>query len=117
MSHCLDLRILEHGDVKLRRFLSLIIEPQKWSDLLHKDGFYKRKPRKRRDRFGEIKLCSLCRLLFKGTTTNRPCFATLGRDLPSLDYRAAGTNEHEFRALKSLRTNESRKQGNEEENL
>ena len=35
MSHCLDLRILEHGDIKLRRFLRLIIEPQKWSDFLH----------------------------------------------------------------------------------
>src|SRR5205823_8751655 len=35
MSHCLDLRILEHGDIELRRFLSLIIEPQKWSNFLH----------------------------------------------------------------------------------
>src|SRR5436190_24004663 len=35
MSHCLDLRILEHGDIKLRRLLRLIIEPQKWSDFLH----------------------------------------------------------------------------------
>src|SRR5438046_6531461 len=35
MGHCLDLRILKHGDIKLRRLLSLIIEPQKWSDFLH----------------------------------------------------------------------------------
>src|SRR6266516_5573501 len=35
MGHCLDLRILEHGDIELRCFLSLIIEPQKWSDFLH----------------------------------------------------------------------------------
>src|SRR5437773_7155406 len=35
MSHCLDLRILEHGDVKLHRLLSLIIEPQEWSNFLH----------------------------------------------------------------------------------
>src|SRR5438874_423847 len=35
MSHCLDLRILEHGDIELHRLLSLIIEPQKWSNFLH----------------------------------------------------------------------------------
>src|SRR5438067_10036138 len=33
--HCLDLRILEHGDIKLRCLLGLIIEPQEWSDFLH----------------------------------------------------------------------------------
>src|SRR5438874_8848882 len=35
MSHCLDLRILENRDIKLHRLLSLIIEPQKWSNFLH----------------------------------------------------------------------------------
>src|SRR5207247_2157378 len=35
MGHCLDLRIFKHGDIKLRCFLRLIIEPQKWSDFLH----------------------------------------------------------------------------------
>src|SRR5436309_10618673 len=35
MSHPFDLRILEHGDIKFRCLLGLIIEPQKWSDFLH----------------------------------------------------------------------------------
>src|SRR4030095_3442040 len=35
MSHCFDLRILEHGDIKFRCLLRLIIEPQKWGDFLH----------------------------------------------------------------------------------
>src|SRR5207249_7792221 len=35
MSHPFDLRILEHGDIKFRCLLGLIIEPQEWSDFLH----------------------------------------------------------------------------------
>jgi hypothetical protein len=35
MSHPFDLRMLEHGDVEIRRFFSLIIESQEWSDFLH----------------------------------------------------------------------------------
>mgnify|MGYP007034198246 CR=1 FL=1 len=32
----LRLRLKEHGDIEIRRFLRLIVEPQKWSNSLHR---------------------------------------------------------------------------------